>query len=143
MKRRADFRIELSVKHPSIKPSAISESLNLRPEFAWGVGDPVGNRLHKSTLWRGILVKASGAMKFDIALKSVLLVLSDRVEFFNLIMASGGEVSLTIRTFADPQDGKIAEIHLNAPFLEALTSLRIGVAVEVWMKAAEVANRPA
>jgi hypothetical protein len=138
MNRPDDFRIDLCVKHPSVNPSAISESLSIKPEFAWGVGDLVGSRVRTSTLWHGTLVEGSGATEFERALESVLSVLSDRLGFLNQTMASGGELSLTIRTFAEVQDGKAAEIHLNAPFLEALALRRIDLAFEVWMKAAEV-----
>ena len=138
MNKPDDFRIDLCVKHSSVNPSTISESLSIQPEFAWGVGDLVGSQVRTSTFWRGTLVEGSGAIEFERALESVLSVLSDRLGFLNQTMASGGELSLTIRTLAEVQDGKVAEVQLNAPFLEALALRRIDLAFEVWMKAAEV-----
>ncbi len=142
MEKPDDFRIDLCVKHPSLDPSTISESLRIQPEFAWGVGDLVGSRVRISTLWSGTLVEGSGTIEFERALEGVLSVLSDRHGFLNQTTKSGGELSITIRTFAEVQDGKVAEMHLNASLLEALALQGIDLAFEVWMKAAEMEADP-
>ncbi len=142
MEKPDDFRIDLSVKHPSVNPSTISGSLSIQPELAWGVGDRVGNRVRNSTLWRGTLAEGSGATAFERALEDVLSVLSDRHGFLDQTTRSGGELSVTIRTLAEVQDGKVAEVQLNASFLEALALRGINLAFEVWMRAPEMEADP-
>jgi hypothetical protein len=138
MEKPDDFRINLCVKHPSLDPSTVSESLNIQPQFAWGVGDPVGSRARRSTLWHGILFEGSGAIEFERALTGVLSLLSDRQDFLSEITTSGGELSLMVRTVAELQDGKVAEVRFNASFLEALARRSVDLVFEVWMNSTEV-----
>jgi hypothetical protein len=88
------------------------------------------------------LVEGSGANAFERALEDVLSVLSDRRGFLDQTTTSGGELSITIRTLAEVQDGKVAEVHLNASFLEALVLRGINLAFEVWMRATEMEADP-
>jgi len=132
MEKPDDFHFRLCVKHPSLDPLTISKSLNVQPDFAWGVGDLVGSRMRASTVWRATLFEGSGAVDFERALDGILSMLSDRHNVLDQITASGGDLSLTIRTVAELQDGKAAEIQLKALFLEALATRNIDLVFEVW-----------
>jgi hypothetical protein len=138
MNRPDDFRIDLLVRHPSANPSTISGSLRIQPEFAWGVGDLLGGQPRTSSLWRATLAEGSGPKEFERALESVLSLMSDRNHFLSQTVASGGELSLTVRTFAETQNGKASEVHLNAPFLGTLAAIGIDLIFEVWMQGQEV-----
>jgi hypothetical protein len=131
-----DFRVSLCINHPVLRPDAISTSLKVQPQFAWGVGDIVGSRVRNSTLWRGTLVEGSGAANFERALEDVLSMLSSSKGFLYQITSSGGELSLSVRVVADVQEGKAAEMRLNASFLGALAHLNIDLIFEVWMNGA-------
>jgi len=128
-----DFSIDLSVKHPSLEPSAISKALGIQPKFAWRAGDPAGARVHNSTFWRGTLFRGHGAAEFEKALPGVLSILSDRQSFLNQIAPAGGELTLTFRHVAEAQKGKTAELSLRSPLLGALAHLGAALVVEIWL----------
>lgn len=134
MNKPDDFRIDLLVKHPSASPSTISGSLDVQPAFAWGVGDLVGGQPRTSSLWRATLADGSGTKEFERALENVLSLIADRNHFLTQAVASGGELSLTVRTFSETQNGKASEVHLNALFLGTLAAIGIDLVFEVWMQ---------
>jgi hypothetical protein len=134
MKKPDDFRISLSIRHPTLDASAISKSLNLEPQFAWSVGDPnlVGMRPRTATLWRRVLAEGSGEADFDGALKRTLLLLSDQHDVLHQFATSDGELTLTVAIVAGVQDGKAAELRLAPSFLDGLTRCSMGLVLETW-----------
>jgi hypothetical protein len=133
MEKADDFRVSLCVRHPALRPEAISASLHVEPQLSWGVGDVLGGRVRSSTLWHGTLVEGSGEAYFESALESVLAMLATSESLLRRITSSDGDVSLSIRLVAAAQDGKAAEMRLNTPFLQALAQLNIELVFEVWM----------
>jgi hypothetical protein len=138
MEKADDFRVSLCVRHPVLRPEAISASLHVEPQFSWGVGDVLGGRVRSSTLWRGTLVEGSGAAYFERALEAVLPMLAGSESLLRHITSTDGDVSLSIRLVAEAQDGKAAETRLNTSFLQALAHLEINLVVEVWMNSMEI-----
>jgi hypothetical protein len=128
-----DFRVSLCVRHPVLRPEAISASLRVEPQFSWGVGDVLGGSVRSSTLWRGTLVEGSGAAYFESALEAVLPMLAGSESLLRHVTSSDGDVSLSIRVVAEVQDGKAAQMRLSTSFLQALAQLNIELVFEVWM----------
>ena len=133
-----EFTVSLGIRHPSIAPSKITETLGIEPQHTWKAGDPRrdpagGDRagVYRESYWMGRLMDqpqlSSGQVSVESVLLQTLTQLRRSQSFLEQLGTDGGIAELSISLFAREN----FRLELSADSLALLGRLRLSVAVEV------------
>lgn len=129
-----EFTISLRLRHPTIDPSRITETLGIEPQHTWKAGDPrrdaTGGELgglYRESYWMGRLMDEpqleSGRLSVESVLMQTLAQLRRSHAFLQQLTSDGGIAELQVSLFARDS------FRLDLP-AEALALLgRLGLAV--------------
>jgi hypothetical protein len=136
-----EFSIDLTLRHESFDPAAISRSLSMRPSFSVKAGE----RASSGGVWQSVVAGGSSDAEFSAALKTTVSVLAGHRKFLDDFTASGGEIHITLNHVAevsiatDFKDGeederrfKMFELDLYPEFMDSLAAMGIALKVCVW-----------
>jgi len=96
------FSFDISFRHGSEDPAAISAALEIPPSFSWAAGQVSSVGVHKHMRWEGTLAQGSGQDNFDGALRAITVILEKHRGYFRELIASGGEIEITGNFHMDP-----------------------------------------
>jgi hypothetical protein len=133
-----EFTVSLRIRHPSIAPSRITETLGIEPQHTWQAGDPRrdpagGDRtgVYRESYWMGRLMDepqlSSGRMSIESVLLQTLTQLRRSQTFLEEISSDGGVAELSISLFAREN----FQLELSADSLASLARLRLSVALDI------------
>ena len=133
-----EFTVSLRVRHPTIDPSRITDTLGIEPQHTWSAGDlrrdPGGGELegvYRESYWMGRLMREPQLSSARVSVESVLmqtLVQLRRSQcFLERLSADGGVAELYVSLFAREN----FRLDLSADSLALLGRLRLAVALEV------------
>jgi len=132
-----EFTVSLGIRHPSIAPCQITETLGIEPQHTWKAGDPRdpagGERagVYRESYWVGRLMDqpqlSSGHVSVETVLLQTLTQLRRAQSFLEQLGSDGGFAQLSITLFAREN----FRLELSADSLALLGRLRLSVAVEV------------
>jgi len=100
------YEMVLRVRHPSLDPAVLTNTLRVQPEHCWKAGDPrvsqTGQPLggqHRDSYWSAPLpVESVGGatLSREVVLSQQLLSLTRHRDFFKGLQADGAEISLVV-----------------------------------------------
>lgn len=133
-----EFTVSLRIRHPSIEPSRITETLGIEPQHTWKAGDPRrdpagGDRtgLYRESYWMGRLMDEPQLSSEQLSIESVLLQTLTQLRrsqsFLEQLSADGGIAELCISLFAREN----FRLDLSADSLALLGRLGLAVSLEV------------
>jgi len=133
-----EFTVSLGIRHPSIAPSRITETLGIEPQHTWKAGDPRRDPagadragVYRESYWVGRLMDRPQRSSGQVSVETVLLHTLDNLRrsqpFLEQLGADGGVAELSISLFARES----FRLELSADSLALLGRLRLSVAVEV------------
>ncbi len=145
-----EFTVSLSIRHPSIEPSRITEALGIEPQHTWKAGearhDPEsGDRagVYRESYWMGRLMDepqlSSGQVSVETVLLQTLTQLRRSQPFLEQLSADGGVAELSISLFAREN----FRLELPADSLALLGRLGLSVALDIQPHASFDAPAPA
>lgn len=128
------FIIVLLIQHPSIDPSMITSQLGLNPYRSWRQGDQ--RATPKGKILSGTYPDTSWSYCSDICrerlffshLKKLLEDLEKHQQFFEQIVAEGGQIYLNVHLAGDENIGDVMSYQL----MERLVTLKINLGIEVF-----------
>lgn len=132
-----EFTISLRLRHPSIDPSEITQTLGIMPQHSWKAGeprrDPGGGTLegvYRESYWMGRLIQEPAQSPAHVSLESVLLQTLAHLRrshgFLERLDADGGIAELHVSLFA-PED---FQLELSAQSLALLGRLGLAIALD-------------
>jgi uncharacterized protein DUF4279 len=100
------YETVLRVRHPSLDPAELTDTLRVEPEHCWKAGDPrvsqsgqpIGGQ-HRDSYWSAPLPVehvAGAPLSREGALSQQLLSLTTHRDFFKRLQSDGAEVSLVV-----------------------------------------------
>jgi hypothetical protein len=106
-----EFTISLCIRHPTIDPSFITESLGIEPQHSWKAGEsrrgPTGEELegaYRQSYWTGRLMEQPQLSSEQTTVESVLLTTLSQLrrsyDFLQQLNTGGGTAELTVSLFA-------------------------------------------
>jgi hypothetical protein len=129
------FAISLRVRHPTLDPALLTQTLHLEPMHCWRAGEPrrsaTGVALggeHRESYWSAPLPgEGVGAAAFplEMFLGSQLVQLNRHREFLSRLQAEGGQISLLIElspaenavlTLSTGVSRKLADLNIEVEF---------------------------
>ena len=132
-----EFTVSLRIRHPSIEPSRITETLGIEPQHTWKAGEPRrdpggGDRagVYRESYWMGRLMdepQLSGQVSVETVLLQTLTQLRRSQPFLEQLSAEGGVAELSISLFAREN----FRLELSSDSLALLGRLRLSVALDV------------
>jgi Domain of unknown function (DUF4279) len=133
-----EFTVSLSIRHPSIGPSRITEALGIEPQHTWKAGDPRldpagGDRagVYRESYWMGRLMDEPQLSSGEVSVESVLLQTLTQLRrsqpFLEQLSTDGGVAELSISLFARGD----FRLELSPDSLALLGRLRLSVALDV------------
>lgn len=133
-----EFTVSLSIRHPSMAPSKITEALGVEPQHTWKAGDtrrdPTGGDLagvYRETFWVGRLMDEPQLSSTEISVESVLLQTLTQLRrsqpFLEQLSTDGGVAELSISLFAREN----FRLELSSDSLALLGRLGLSVALDV------------
>jgi hypothetical protein len=133
-----EFTVALSIRHPSMTPSRITEALGVEPQHTWKAGDPrrdaTGGDLggvYRETYWMGRLMDEPQLSSAETSIESVLLQTLTQLRrsqpFLEQLSTDGGVAELAISLFAREN----FRLELSSDSLALLGRLRLSVALDV------------
>jgi hypothetical protein len=133
-----EFTVSLSIRHPSMDPAGITESLGVEPQHTWKAGeprrDPGGGDLvgvYRETYWMGRLMDqpqlSSAQMSVESVLLQTLTQLRRSQSFLEQLSTDGGVAELSISLFAREN----FRLELSPDSLALLGRFRLSIALEV------------
>ena len=145
-----EFTVSLSIRHPSIEPSRITEALGIGPQHMWKAGEPrhdpeSGDRagVYRESYWMGRLMDepqlSSGQVSVETVLLQTLTQLRRSQPFLEQLSADGGVSELSISLFAREN----FRLELSADSLALLGRLGLSVALDIQPHASFDAPAPA
>jgi hypothetical protein len=145
-----EFTISLRIRHPSIEPSKITETLGIEPQHTWAAGDPRRDAagedcagFYRESYWTGRLMDgpqlSSGQVSVESMLLQTLTHLRRSQPFLEQLNTDGGIAELSISLFAREN----FRLELSADSLALLGRLRLSVALEVQPHAPPDGSAPA
>ncbi|ESQ91809.1 hypothetical protein ABAC460_05580 [Asticcacaulis sp. AC460] len=127
------YSVRLLIRHPTIDPEAISSALSLAPSRSWRVGTPrMGPKgdplpgVYRDTVWSWRTKRED--REFVASLREMLIVLEPQSEFLDMLILSGGRVSLVLDLSGLHNTGDV----LKADDLQRLARLNIEFSIEVF-----------
>ena len=133
-----EFTVSLRIRHPSISPTRITETLGIEPQHTWKAGDPRrdpagGDRagVYRESYWMGRLMDEPQISSRQVSVESVLLQTLTQLRrsqsFFEQLNTDGGVAELNINLFAREN----FRLELSPDLLASLGRLRLSVALDV------------
>ena len=133
-----EFTVSLSIRHPSMAPSKITEALGVEPQHTWKAGDTrrdsTGGDLagvYRETFWVGRLMDEPQLSSAEISVESVLLQTLTQLRrsqpFLEQLSTDGGVAELSISLFAREN----FRLELSSDSLTLLGRLGLSVALDV------------
>jgi hypothetical protein len=133
-----EFTISLHIRHPTIDPSRITETLGIEPQHTWKSGDPRrdpggGNLagVYRDSYWMGRLMDepqlSSGRLSVESVLLQTLTQLRRSQAFFEQLNSNGGRAELYVSLFAREN----FRLELSPESLALLGRLGLAIALEV------------
>jgi hypothetical protein len=144
-----EFTISLRLRHPSIDPSAITQTLGIQPQHTWKVGDvrrdPGGAALggvYRESYWMGRLMDEPQHSSSRVSVESVLLQTLAHLRrsqgFLERLDAEGGVAELHVSLFARED----FRLELSARSLALLGRLGLAVALDIHPQPHDPVSRP-
>jgi Domain of unknown function (DUF4279) len=133
-----EFTISLCIRHPTIDPSAITESLGIKPQHTWRAGDArrgaAGEELdgvYRQSYWTGRLMDDPQLSSERTTVESVLLQTLAQLrrshDFLQQISTDGGTAELIVSLFARG----IFRLDLSPESSALLGRLRLTIAFDI------------
>jgi Domain of unknown function (DUF4279) len=133
-----EFTVSLRIRHPTMDPSRITETLGVNPQHTWRAGDPRrdpgGGELegmHRDSYWMGRLMDdpqlSSQSVSVEGMLLQTLVQLERSRQLFERIQAEGGVAELHVSLFARTN----FRLELPADSLASLGRLGLAIALEI------------
>jgi hypothetical protein len=129
------YSVSLRVRHPTMDPSILTETLRTEPEHAWKAGDPRrsqgGSSLggtHRDSYWSAPLAsQAVGAnsMPLELFFRQQVLQLNRHRDFLCKLQKEGGAISLLVELVPMPNTSftlssatarKLADLNIEVEF---------------------------
>jgi hypothetical protein len=137
-----EFTISLRIRHPTIDPARITQSLELEPQHTWKAGDPRrdpnGEQLegdYRESYWMGQLMDkpqlSSETLSLETVLAQALAQLRRSEVFLEQLNSSGGTSELQISLYARQN----FQLELRPDLLALMGRLRVVMAVDVHLRA--------
>jgi len=128
------FTVSLRVTHPMWQADRISTALNLRPSVEWSVGSPKTDGagvplggVRDETYWSHSFGEPQQG-DVTLFLEQCVAKLATYRDFFDKVVATGGEIELFIGVFGDRNLGIIIPVDL----MEQLSELHLALAFDVY-----------
>ena len=145
-----EFTLSLRLRHPTIDPSRITQTLGIEPQHTWKAGDPrrapAGGALegaYRESYWMGRLMDEPQLSSARVSVESVLLQnlaqLRRSHAFLGQFHAEGGVAELYISLYAR----EAFRLELSDEALGLLGRLGLAVALDVHPPASPGASGPA
>jgi hypothetical protein len=129
------YSISLRVRHPTLNPGVLTETLRLEPAHSWAAGEPrrsqsgalLGGQ-HRDSYWSAVLpaqLLGPSSMPLEQFLGQQLVQLARHREFLNGLQADGGGISLLVElspvanaslTVSSAVARKLAELNIEVEF---------------------------
>jgi len=133
-----EFTIALCVRHPTIDPSVITQSLGMEPQHTWKVGasrrGPAGEELdgvYRQTYWTGRLMEEPQLSSERATIESVLLQtlgqLRRSYDFLQQLSTEGGVAELVISLFSQG----VFRLDLSPETSALLGRLQLTIALDI------------
>jgi hypothetical protein len=133
-----EFTISLCVRHPTIDPAAITQSLGIEPQHTWKAGDarrgPAGEELegvYHQSYWTGRLMDdpqlSSGRTTVESVLLQTLSQLGRSHDFLQQLSTDGGTAELVVSLFARG----VFRLDLSPESSALLGRLRLTIAFDI------------
>jgi hypothetical protein len=133
-----EFTISLRLRHPSIDPSEITQTLGIMPQHTWKAGhprrDPAGGTLegvYRESYWMGRLMQEPARSSAQVSVESVvqqtLAHLRRSHGFLERLDGEGGIAELHVSLFACED----FQLQLSAQSLALLGRLGLAVALDI------------
>jgi len=133
-----EFTISLRLRHPSIDPSEITQTLGLTPQHTWKAGDarrgPGGGTLegvYRESYWMGRLMHEPAQSSAQVSVESVLLQTLAQLRrshgFLERLDADGGIAELHVSLFARED----FQLELSAQSLNLLGRLGLAITLDI------------
>jgi len=133
-----EFTISLCVRHPTIDPSSITQSLGIEPQHTWKAGEarrgPAGEEVegvYHQSYWTGRVMEEPQLSSERATVESVLLKtltqLSRSHDFLQELSTDGGTAELTVSLFARG----IFRLDLSPETSALLGRLRLTIAFDI------------
>jgi hypothetical protein len=145
-----EFTVSLRIRHPSIGPATITETLGIEPQHTWKAGDPRRDPaggdcagVYRESYWMGRLMDepqlSSGQVSVESVLLQTLTQLRRSQSFLEQLSSDGGVAELSISLFAREN----FRLELSSDSLALLGRLRLSVALDIQPHAPFDAPTPA
>ena len=100
------YAVSLRVRHPTVDPAILTETLKLEPAHSWKAGDPrqsqtgavIGGK-YRDSYWSAPLpgqMVGGATLPLETFIAQQLLQLGRHRDFFSRLQAEGGEISLLV-----------------------------------------------
>jgi hypothetical protein len=133
-----EFTMSLSIRHPNMDPTRITEALGIEPQHSWRAGeqrcDPSGTQLegaHRDSYWRGRLIEdprlSAGQFSVESLLDQALSQMRRSQPLLDELHAGGGMAQLHVNLFVRED----LRLDLSADVLAAFGRLGLAVALEI------------
>jgi hypothetical protein len=129
------YSVSLRVRHPTLNPGVLTETLRLEPVHTWTAGEPRRSQTgallggqHRDSYWSAALpaqMIGPNSMPLEAFVSQQLVQLGRHREFLNGLQADGGEISLLIElspvanatlTFSSANARKLADLNMEVEF---------------------------
>lgn len=133
-----EFTLSLRIRHPTIDPTRITQTLGIEPQHSWCAGekrsDPIGRPLegvYNDSYWMSRLTEdprlSAGESSVESLLNELLARFRRLQPFFDELRAGGGVAELDVTVFAREN----FRFDLSVDSLAALHRVGLGIALEV------------
>jgi hypothetical protein len=133
-----EFTISLRIRHPSVEPRTITETLGIEPQHTWKAGDPrrgaageTREGAYRESYWMGRLMPEPGLSSSRLSVESVLLQTLAQLRrshaFLEQLSTDGGVAELHISLFVREN----FRLDLTPETLGLLGRLGLAVALEI------------
>jgi hypothetical protein len=133
-----EFTMSLRIRHPTMDPARITQSLGIEPQHSWRAGeprcDPAGAPIegaYRESYWMTRLIEdprlSGGTFSVESLLDQTFSQLRRSQQLFEELQADGGVAELDVTVFAR----KDFRLDLSADVLAAFGRLGLAIALEV------------
>jgi hypothetical protein len=145
-----EFAISLHIRHPTIDPCRITETLGIEPQHSWQAGgarrSPAGEDregVYRESYWTARVMEGPQLSSDGVSVEAVLMqtasLLNRAHGFLEQLKAEGGVAELHVSLFARGD----FRLDLLAESLALLGRLGLAIVLDVHLHTAEHASRPA
>jgi hypothetical protein len=129
------YSVSLRVRHPTLDPAILTDTLKLDPAHSWKAGDPrqsqtgaAASGQYRDSYWSAPLpgqMVGGATLSLEIFLGQQLLQLGRHRDFFSSLQAEGGEISLlveiapianTVLTLSSTVSRRLADLNIEVEF---------------------------